>query len=264
MNGKSASKVIKIIKKYPEFQLGPLDIEFKPGKITAIVGPNGAGKTTLLYLLLGIKKEDGGSVISPPLQKSSIVGLGFLPLTLTLNQVADMYKTRIESDTFKKHIKDFNLSFSKRINQMSSGQRLLSQWAVALSLKSEIFILDEPFNNIDIIFRDKLYEKLSKFVEKQSIPCIITSHNLLEIDLISDEIIFLNNGDIVEHFNKKERKLNYFLVNNKKETHRLSLLTTKKHKEIIGLKRGEECKEGKQMDLIEIFRLIFTDEKQDE
>lgn len=249
-------KVENLTKKYPEFQLGPLNIEFNTGKITAIVGPNGAGKTTLLSLLIGVRKPNGGKIEFPSIKECSIVGMATLPKNYNLIQLGKLFEHRIDKNRYEKLIKRFNLKEKQLFTKMSAGQRMLSQWALALSIESKALILDEAFNNIDVIFRDIIYKEMSKLIKEKNIPCIITSHNLLEIDFISDEIFFLKNGKILAYVPKPARSVNWFVVDDSKDCH----IKLKDNKGIISLPMGQFPEKGKQINLIDVFKLTFFNE----
>ncbi len=251
-------KVENLIKKYPEFQLGPLSIEFNTGKITAIVGPNGAGKTTLLSLLIGVRKPNKGKIYFPSIKECSIVGMAILPKNYNLIQLGKLFEHRLDKNKYEKLIKRFNLKEKQLFAKMSAGQKMLSQWALALSLESRALILDEAFNNIDVIFRDIIYKEMSKLIKEKNIPCIITSHNLLEIDFISDEIFFLKNGNILTLVKKPARSVNWFVVENNKDCH----IKLKDNKGIIALPMGEFPEKGKQINLIDVFKLTFFNEEE--
>src|SRR5687767_9151649 len=50
-----------LVKKYPDFQLGPLNLVLEPGTVLGYIGPNGSGKTTTMHLLMGLIKADDGT-----------------------------------------------------------------------------------------------------------------------------------------------------------------------------------------------------------
>jgi len=51
-----------VVKAYPEFQLGPLDLNLEPGMVLGYIGPNGSGKTTTMHCLTGLVKSDQGEM----------------------------------------------------------------------------------------------------------------------------------------------------------------------------------------------------------
>ncbi len=57
-----ALRLCGVVKRFPRFQLGPLDFELQPGTALALLGVNGGGKSTLLRILLGLLRPDSGTV----------------------------------------------------------------------------------------------------------------------------------------------------------------------------------------------------------
>ena len=57
---KLAAALCGVVKQYPDFTLGPVNLEIPAGSIVGLVGENGAGKTTLLKMLCGVNRPDGG------------------------------------------------------------------------------------------------------------------------------------------------------------------------------------------------------------
>ena len=51
-----------VVKTFPEFQLGPLNLELEPGAVLGYIGPNGSGKTTTMHCLVGLLKADSGEM----------------------------------------------------------------------------------------------------------------------------------------------------------------------------------------------------------
>ncbi len=251
-----------VVKKYKDFTLGPLSIAFERGKILAVIGPNGAGKTTLLNLLIGTREKQGGKIDFPPIQKVSIVGMAKFPANFNLNKIQSLFKKRLDLTKYNHYIKKFKLNTKKHFGEMSAGQQILSQWAIALSLLSSAIVLDEPFSNIDVFYRAFLYDELNKYIKTYNIPCVITSHNLLEVDLISDLIVFLNNGKIIGKIEKKEKKVNWFII--EEENYRNGINIPSQNKHIIALPRNEKPEKATQIDLIEVFKLIFENEGNNE
>ena len=53
----------EVVKSYPRFDVGPLDLELSRGRALGVVGQNGAGKSTLLRILVGLVRQDAGEVL---------------------------------------------------------------------------------------------------------------------------------------------------------------------------------------------------------
>ncbi len=57
-----ALEIEDVVKNYPDFELGPLNLELLPGRVLGYIGPNGAGKTTTMHCLVGLVKTDQGKM----------------------------------------------------------------------------------------------------------------------------------------------------------------------------------------------------------
>ncbi len=242
-----------IIKNYTNFTLGPLSVLFQPEKITAIIGPNGAGKTTLLHCLCGLRKMDGGEINFPDITEIAIAGIGKLPKFSTPKQISNLYGNRIDKREFLSLLKAFEINLTKRIEEMSEGQKRLVQWAIALSLKNpKAFLLDEPFNNVDILHRETLFLNLNEKITKYKIPALISSHNLLEVDKICDKIYFISKGQIIFEIEKPEKEVVWILSD--KKTEKGIKLTNGQF--LTPIPRNQKPF-GKIVDLQDIFKLIY-------
>ncbi len=246
-----------LTKKYQNFILGPISGNFEAGKITAIIGPNGAGKTTLLHCLCGLRKINGGELEFPAITEIAIAGIGKLPKFSTPRQILKLYGDKLDRNEFISLLKTFQIKITKQIQVLSEGQKRLVQWAIALSLKKPgAFLLDEPFNNVDILHRETLFTKLNEKITEHQIPALISSHNLLEVDKICHKIYFLSKGQIIFEVEKPEREV-------------IWTLSSKKTDRGIKLKNGEfltpiprtEKPFGKIVDLQDVFKLIYGEKQ---
>ena len=58
-----AFEATNLVKTYPGFQLGPLDLDLEPGMVLGYIGPNGSGKTTTMHCLMNIVRPNRGEVL---------------------------------------------------------------------------------------------------------------------------------------------------------------------------------------------------------
>tara|TARA_B100000401_G_scaffold431652_1_gene367979 strand:+ start:592 stop:1215 length:624 start_codon:yes stop_codon:yes gene_type:complete len=186
------------------FILKNISLEITRNKPTAIMGMNGAGKTTLLKILAGIYKPTRGNVLfNPPYLKNTKISYLFqhhifLDRTVFNNLLHSLTFT---NDDNKNHISMINDYLSKfnlikysnsHINELSSGERQLVSIIRTLLIDSDIFFLDEPFNNLDQNYRE-LVNNL--FIELAKIKKIIfITHSINEAKLLTDEILILKDG----------------------------------------------------------------------
>ena len=210
----SAVSIDGVQKNYRHFQLGPVTGTLKSGWIVGLIGPNGAGKTTLLHILLGLRRASAGTVPDIPFPDIGIVGIGRLPLNETLSGILPIYGDRLDESILLEFLERFQLKAHQKFRNMSSGQQILVQWALALSGRYRLLILDEPFLHVDVRFRSFLYRGLQTFVDGNRIPCLVSSHGLLELDPVVNEIWFLYKGVIKAQLSKPTRKCRWVQSSN--------------------------------------------------
>lgn len=196
-----------------------ISIAIQPGKITAIVGESGSGKSTLLKLLFGLLSPDSGKVsfrgeeIWGP-EIKLIPGHDAMRMvtqhTDDLNLFATVYEniaqllpnTDIEykaSET-EKHLKQLNIDKlrSKRVADLSGGEKQRVAIARSLVKKPEVLLLDEPFNQVDASFREGLQQNIRSIVQQTGLTVILVSHDPAEVLSMADELVVIRDGHIVE------------------------------------------------------------------
>lgn len=180
--------------------LSEINLTIKRGAIVAIVGPNGAGKTTLFRIINNSITPDSGC-IKRNCEVSGIVSIPGLYPFLTGRENLELINS-LNNNKFKiQDIINFigiNNAIDKKVNTYSLGMKQRLALGTTLLSDSELIILDEPFNGIDIESRKLLLKKIVEIKEKQNKSIIISSHLLNEIQSICDNVIFLKNGTIVK------------------------------------------------------------------
>lgn len=187
-----------------------LTLTIDKGSIYGLLGSNGAGKTTLLKMIGGIYKQDEGDIFvnSEPIYENvemkgkTIVltdSLYFFPQS-TVRQMANFYKSMYphwNENRFQELSKVFPIAVNKKIHRMSKGmQRQVAFW-LSLSTMPELLILDEPFDGLDAVMRQKVKNLLVQDVAERELTILISSHNLREVEDLCDHIGILHNGEII-------------------------------------------------------------------
>lgn len=187
-----------------------LSLEVKKGSIYGLLGSNGAGKTTLLKMLGGIYKQDAGEILvdgepiyeNIKLKSKTIIltdSLYFYPQT-TVRQMANFFQAMYplwNEERFQSLSKVFPISIDKKIQRMSKGmQRQVAFW-LSLSTMPELLILDEPFDGLDAVMRQKVKNLLVQDVAERELTIMISSHNLREVEDLCDHIGILHHGEIM-------------------------------------------------------------------
>lgn len=217
------------------FVLKPLNVQLKFGQITGIVGENGNGKTTLLRILAGELSSDTGSISYPALYaddsnwykvKSEFV---FIPQRIprwygslldNLRFFASIHGIRNEQNNKQIEYILFRLGLDKfrdlKWSELSSGYRLRFELAKAIMRRPKLILLDEPLANLDINAQQLFLQDLTFFVksEKHPLSIILSSQQLHEVESISDNIIFIKQGQTIYNGNQQsfavERVTNTF------------------------------------------------------
>jgi iron(III) transport system ATP-binding protein len=86
----------------------------------------------------------------------------------------------------------------KKVNTLSDGQRQRVALAKALCLFPKLLLLDEPFSNLDIIVKEKIFNYIKKKLKQHGSSCIIVSHRLDEVLKTADYLGIVKNGKLVQ------------------------------------------------------------------
>lgn len=205
-----------LTKKYNDLlALDNLTLSVSTNSIFGFVGPNGAGKSTTLNILTGIILPTGGEVkiLGYDLKKNSIEikkNIGVIPEVLALfdgltgeehlrfvGKVYGVEKSILDGRIIE--ILDFfDLISSKDrlIDTYSMGMRKKLAFASAIIHSPKVLFLDEPFENVDPLMRKKMKEILIKMKDKGA-TIMITSHALIEVEDLCDEVAIINKGKLV-------------------------------------------------------------------
>ena len=190
------------------------DISFSldKGKVLGIVGPSGVGKTSLIKGIVGIYKGTEGKVLydgeevydNPNIKKK----IAFVPdehnsfYLITLREIINFYKglyPDFNEDKFYSINKLFKIPLNKRFLQLSKGMKMRVNLMVAFSLNAELLVLDEPTSGLDPILKEKVLKIILDEVSSGNKSIIISSHNLIELERICDDVLILNEGKVEYH-----------------------------------------------------------------
>ena len=89
-------------------------------------------------------------------------------------------------------------------SDISGGEKQRVAFARALAVKPKILLMDEPFSALDEDLKQRLYQDFLEFKSNEKIPMILITHNNTEAKMLSDEIIYVENGKIKRHENINE------------------------------------------------------------
>ncbi|SER99215.1 ABC-2 type transport system ATP-binding protein [Gracilibacillus ureilyticus] len=190
--------------------------ELRIGRIIGIAGENGCGKTTLVKLLAGILKPTHGKItMNNNKDRSSVVAFSpdseyFYPC-FTIKQLIEFYHSQFKDfdENKAEQMADFfQLDKSEKIKYLSKGQLGRVKIVVTLSRKVPFLILDEPLAGLDPIVKQKIIKSIIQFVNLDEQTLLLTTHELLEIEPLLDEIIVMKNGSIIEQMDVEDIRTN--------------------------------------------------------
>jgi len=188
--------------------------ELYHGEILGLLGPNGAGKTTIIQMLLGLTTFDRGQIqilgMDLKSHKAEILQqVNFssayvaLPQSLTIYEnlyvFAQLYGVLNPAERIHEVLKLFEMDdlSEKLTRHLSSGQLTRACMAKALLNTPRILFLDEPTSSLDPDIADKTRELLKKVCKETGLTILYTSHNMKEMEEMSDRILFLHRGKII-------------------------------------------------------------------
>ncbi len=180
------------------------------GSIFGLIGSNGSGKSTLLRIMCGVFKPDSGSVLydGEPVyenyeKKQSIVYLSdeqyFLPHS-TLSDMRAFYRSTYDTfddGLYMKMTDMFGLDRERKINTFSKGMQKQSSLLLGLSVRPKYLLCDETFDGIDPVMRQLVRRMIAESVAEGGLTAIISTHNLRELEDMTDHICLLHRGEIM-------------------------------------------------------------------
>lgn len=196
--------------------LNNINYRFESGKIYGLKGKNGSGKTMLMRGISGLIRRTSGKIIinGEELEKdiSFPRSVGVLienPAFLSEEtgfwnlKILAKLQNKINDDDIRKTIERVGLDpdDKRKYRKYSLGMKQRLGIAAAIMEKPDIILLDEPINALDesgaMLIRDILKEE-----KERGAIIIIACHDTQELELLSDEIIVINSGNIIETYNK--------------------------------------------------------------
>jgi tungstate transport system ATP-binding protein len=186
-------------------------LEIPDGKITSLIGPNGAGKSTLLNLIAGIDQATSGRITYDGAREipRNHITMGFQKPYL-LNTTVDKnigYPLKIrgwDRESIESRIRflsdQLNLSDhrKKKSWKLSGGEIQKVALARSLSFSPGLLLLDEPTANIDPSTVTDIEKILKRFNSEEGTTIVLISHNLAQARRMSDYVVLLNHGNVVE------------------------------------------------------------------
>lgn len=193
--------------------LNNVSINVKHNEIVGFIGPNGAGKSTTMKCIANLVYPDSGEVIinghdlfkdrkkalsnlsaliEAPGLYNDLNGMENIKLIASLRDVS---KERIDEVVEFIGIGD---ALKRKVSGYSMGMKQRLALGIAILTKPKLLILDEPTNGLDPTGVIKLRSTLQTLVKEEDISILFSSHQLGEVEKLTDRIICINKGEIVD------------------------------------------------------------------
>jgi ABC-2 type transport system ATP-binding protein len=226
-------EVKKLSKQYTKvLAVNNISFDVKEGEIFALIGPNGAGKTTTIRMIATLLKPtegeiivDGNSVIKEAAKVREKIT--YLPdeagayKTMTGRQYLKFMAGLFTNDQEKLNkyvekaisINGLGERLDEKIGGYSRGmiRKLLLSRAVMTSPK--LAILDEATSGLDVINALEIRKMIKKLAAEEGMSFLLSSHNMLEIEYVSDRVGIITNGNLMAMGNVEELKQRYNVSN---------------------------------------------------
>lgn len=187
-----------------------LQLHVPKGAVYGLVGPNGAGKSTLLRCLAGVYRPDGGTVTidgQPVYENTGLKRrMAYLPddlyyfVSASLDDMRRFYRgfyPTFDEQLFQKLASVFPIDPKRSIRHLSKGMQKQAFFWLALSLRPEILLLDEPVDGLDPVMRRQLWSLILSDVEKSGLTVVVSSHNLRELEDVCDHVGVMDHGKLL-------------------------------------------------------------------
>ncbi len=225
-----------LVKKFNEkIVLNNVNFSVDYKEIFALIGPNGAGKTTTLRCLYGDIFPTHGTI--------DLFGSKFVQsikdriAVITENRLSfsrfkgedyrkfwSMLYPKWDDEIFNKFIMHYNLDLKERVDNYSTGMKVILNLALVISSGADLLVLDEPTLNLDPVVKTDILRILKDFVKAENRSIIISSHEIYELEEIADAFAIIKEGRIIYTDT----------VDDAKAKHRVGVKNEKIDGEIIG------------------------------
>jgi ABC-2 type transport system ATP-binding protein len=189
----------------------------EPGEAVGYLGPNGAGKSTMIKMMTGILTPSAGTLSVLGREPHSSRMLNAREIGVVFGQRSQLWWDLPVRDSFdlNRHIYDIpesryadNLAYltsmldmgsyiDRPVRQLSLGQRMRAEIAMALLHDPKILFLDEPTIGLDVVAKDAVRKFLAEVNRERGTTIILTTHDLVDIEEICPRLIMVDDGKLL-------------------------------------------------------------------
>lgn len=191
-------------------------LSLEPGHVYAFMGPNGSGKTTWMKMAAGLLKPTAGEILydGQPVGLDSRRHVAYMSTEpyfytwMTVRDVGKYYEDFFEDfsmERFEKLLERMELNDGMKTRALSSGMMAKLKIAVTMARDARVYLLDEPFNGIDLLARDEIRECILKEATDEKV-LVLSSHLVEEMEAIADRAVFIKKGKLIENRDLEEMR----------------------------------------------------------
>jgi iron(III) transport system ATP-binding protein len=193
-----------------------VDLEVRPGSLTAVLGLSGCGKTTLLRVIAGFERaergrislgqrtlDDGRTYLAPEQR-----GIGYVPqegalfphLTVEQNVGFGLARRERRGAAVSELLEMVGIApLARRLpHELSGGEQQRVALARALARRPQALLLDEPFSSLDASLRSRVREEVHDLLREQGVTTVLVTHDQEEALSLADVVAVLRDGRIVQ------------------------------------------------------------------
>lgn len=193
-----------------------ISFSIQKGEIVGFIGPNGAGKSTTIKILTGVLYPTSGEVnvnnYIPWKERRKFVsniGVVFGQKSQLIWDVPPVDSFYMNQAIYGISPKDYHYRLDKMVEllklkdvvnkptrQLSLGERIKCEFIMAILHKPDILFLDEPTIGLDIVSKESIRDFI-KEINKEGVSIILTTHDLSDIEELSERVVIINYGEIL-------------------------------------------------------------------
>ena len=186
-----------------------VDLKLEKGHVYAMLGPNGSGKTTWMKMAAGLIKPTSGQVLfeGAPVSTESRKYVAYMSTEpyfyawMTVKDVGKYYEDFFEDFSYDRYLellKQMELTEEMKTKTLSSGMMAKLKIAVTMARDAKVYMLDEPFNGIDLLARDEIRACILQYATEDKL-LLMSSHLVEEMEAVADRAVFIKEGKLVEN-----------------------------------------------------------------